>query len=93
MKYLLSDLNKMAVSHDELLRVSSCPGQLQMSCAGDFLAFPLTKTIIGVWWLGDLSRKVCYCLVSIINIRSMVLVTVCQLFDRQLMFVLERAGL
>ena len=63
MKYLLSILNKMAVSHDGLLRVSSCPGQLQMSCAGDFLALPLTKTIIGVWWLGDLSRKVCYCLV------------------------------
>ena len=62
MKYLLSDLNKMAVSHDGLLRVSSCPGQLQMSCAGDFLTLPLTKTIIGVWWLGDLSRKVCYCL-------------------------------
>ena len=73
MKYLLSDLNKMAVSHDGLLRVSSCPGQLQMSCAGDFLTLPLTKTIIGVWWLGDLSRKVC--ITVYLSIRSMVVVT------------------
>ena len=53
------DLNKMAASHDGLLRVSSSPGQLQMSCTSDFIALPLTKTIVGVWWLGDLTRKVC----------------------------------
>ena len=55
------DLNKMAASHDRLLRVSSSPGQLQMSCASDFIALPLTKTIVGVWWAGDLTRKV-YCI-------------------------------
>lgn len=53
------DLNKMAASHDGLFRVSSSPGQLQMSCTSDFIALPLTKTIVGVWWLGDLTRKVC----------------------------------
>ncbi|KAJ7357509.1 WD repeat-containing protein 27 [Desmophyllum pertusum] len=47
----------MAATHDGLLRVSSSPGQLQMTCTSDFLALPLTKTIVGVWWLGDLSRK------------------------------------
>lgn len=52
------DLNKMAASHEGLLRVSSSPGQLQMTCTSEFVAFPLTKTIVGVWWLGDISRKV-----------------------------------
>jgi len=47
----------MAASHDGLLRVSSSPGQLQMSCTRDFIALPLTKTIVGVWWAGDLTRK------------------------------------
>ncbi|XP_068683722.1 WD repeat-containing protein 27-like isoform X2 [Montipora foliosa] len=47
----------MAASHAGLLLVSSSPGQLQMSCTIDFLALPLTKTIVGVWWLGDLSKK------------------------------------
>ncbi|XP_020605910.1 uncharacterized protein LOC110044683 [Orbicella faveolata] len=51
------DLNKMAASHDGLLRVSSSPGHLQMSCTSDFIALPLTKTIVGVWWAGDLTRK------------------------------------
>ena len=48
----------MAASHDGLLRVSLSPGQLQMTCTSEFVALPLTKTILGVWWLGDLSRKV-----------------------------------
>lgn len=52
------DLNKMAASHEGLLRVSSSPGQLQMTCTSEFVALPLTKTIVGVWWLGDISRKV-----------------------------------
>jgi len=30
-----------------------------MSCTSDFIALPLTKTIVGVWWAGDLTRKVC----------------------------------
>ena len=54
----IEDSNKMAASHAGLLLVSSSPGQLQMSCTIDFLALPLTKTIVGVWWLGDLSKKV-----------------------------------
>lgn len=52
------DLNKMAASHEGLLRVSSSPGRLQMTCTSEFVALPLTKTIVGVWWLGDISRKV-----------------------------------
>lgn len=52
------DLNKMAASHEGLLRVSSSPGQLQMTCTSEFVALPLTKTIVGVWWLGDILRKV-----------------------------------
>ena len=48
----------MAASHGGLLHVSSSPGQLQMSCTSAFLALPLTKTIVGVWWLEDLSKKV-----------------------------------
>ena len=55
---LKQDLNKMAASHEGLLRVSSSPGQLQMTCTSEFVALPLTKTIVGVWWLGDISRKV-----------------------------------
>ncbi|PFX32770.1 WD repeat-containing protein 27 [Stylophora pistillata] len=47
----------MAASQEGLLRVSSSPGQLQMTCTGEFVALPLTKTIVGVWWLGDISRK------------------------------------
>ncbi|XP_058953759.2 WD repeat-containing protein 27 [Pocillopora verrucosa] len=47
----------MAASHEGLLRVSSSPGQLQMTCTSEFVALPLTKTIVGVWWLGDISRK------------------------------------
>ena len=31
-----------------------------MSCTSDFIALPLTKTIVGVWWLGELTRKVCF---------------------------------
>lgn len=48
----------MAASHEGLLRVSSSPGQLQMSCTRELVALPLTKTIVGVGWLGDFSRKV-----------------------------------
>ena len=50
----------MAATHDGSLRVSLSPGQLQMTCTCEFVALPLTKTVVGVWWLGDLTRKVNY---------------------------------
>ena len=45
-------------THYGLLRSSCSLGHTQIACKGDFIALPLTKAIVGVWLVEELSSKV-----------------------------------
>ncbi|KAK3591286.1 hypothetical protein CHS0354_004335 [Potamilus streckersoni] len=47
----------MEINHVQSIRTAFTPAHFQLACDGIYLALPLTRTVIGVWSLQDLSFK------------------------------------
>lgn len=57
--YTTRDSNKMAASHEGVVR-AACSSCQQISNNEQFIACPLSKTTVGVWWIPNLSKNVGY---------------------------------